>query len=101
RGERPLYILYDQVYWTLCFGDTRHVTPPGLLPELARYTVLIDGISKAFAATGLRVGWAVGPTDLIAPMTPFLAHTRPGAPRPEQAATAAYLEEAARDDFRT
>jgi aspartate aminotransferase len=101
RGERPLYVMYDQVYWTLCFGDTRHVTPPGLLPELARYTVLIDGVSKAFAATGLRVGWAVGPADLIARMTTLLAHIGAWAPRPEQAATAAYLEEASRDEFRT
>jgi aspartate aminotransferase len=35
------------------------VTPPALVPEMARYTVFVDGISKAFAATGLRVGWAV------------------------------------------
>jgi aspartate aminotransferase len=101
RGERPLYVLYDQVYWTLCFGDTRHVTPPGLLPELARYTVLIDGISKAFAATGLRVGWAVGPRDLVARMATLLAHVGAWAPRPEQAATAAYLEQGRLGEFRT
>lgn len=100
RGERPLYLLYDQVYWTLCFGETRHFTPPGLLPELASYTVLVDGISKAFAATGLRVGWAVGPRDLIARMATLLAHVGAWAPRPEQAATAAYLEEGSLGDFR-
>ena len=60
RGERPLYVMYDQVYWTLCFGGTTHVTPVGLRPEMAPYTVFVDGISKAFAA-GVRVGWAIGP----------------------------------------
>src|SRR5262249_37084232 len=38
-GERPLYLMYDQVYWMLCFGNARHETPPGLLPEMARYTI--------------------------------------------------------------
>ena len=90
-GERPLYVMYDHVYWTLCFGDTAHLTPPGLVPEIARYTVFIDGISKAFAATGLRVGWAVGPTDLVARMSAILGHMGAWAPRPEQVGTAELL----------
>ena len=91
RGERPLYLLYDQVYWTLTFGDAKHYTPPALVPEMARYTVFVDGISKAFAATGLRVGWAVGPVDVIAKMSSLLAHVGAWAPRPEQFATIALL----------
>jgi aspartate aminotransferase len=91
RGERPLYVLYDQVYWTLCFGDTRHVTPPGLRPEMAPYTVFVDGISKAFAATGVRVGWTVGPADVVARMSAVLGHMGAWAPRAEQVATAAFL----------
>jgi aspartate aminotransferase len=94
RGERPLFLLYDQVYWALCWG-TSHVTPPELVPEIARYTVLVDGISKAFAATGLRVGWAAGPTDLISRMSSILGHVGAWAPRPEQVATAAFLNEPA------
>jgi aspartate aminotransferase len=94
RGERPLYLLYDQVYWMLCFGDTRHLTPPGLLPEMARYTIIVDGISKAFAATGLRVGWGLGPADLMGRMAAILGHVGAWAPRPEQVATAAFLDDA-------
>jgi aspartate aminotransferase len=94
-GERPLYLLYDQVYWTLTFGAARHFTPPGLVPEMARYTVLVDGISKAFAATGLRVGWVVGSTDIVAKMTALLGHVGTWAPRPEQLATAELLQDAA------
>jgi aspartate aminotransferase len=93
RGERPLYLMYDQVYWMLCFRGAQHVTPPGLVPEMARYTVLVDGISKAFAATGLRVGWAVGPTDVIGRMSAILGHVGAWAPRPEQIATASLLDD--------
>ena len=90
-GERPLYLMYDHVYWTLCFGDTVHVTPPELVPEVARYTVFVDGISKAFAATGVRVGWAVGPTDVIARMSAIIGHVGAWAPRAEQVGTVALL----------
>jgi aspartate aminotransferase len=93
RGERPLYLMYDHIYWMLRFGDTRHHTPPELLPEMARYTVLVDGISKAFAATGLRVGWAVGPVDVIARMSALVGHVGAWAPRAEQIATAALLDD--------
>ena len=92
-GERPLYVMYDQVYWTLCFGGTTHVTPVGLRPEIAPYTVFVDGISKAFAATGLRVGWTMGPLDVITRMSSILGHVGAWAPRAEQAATVALLQD--------
>jgi aspartate aminotransferase len=95
RGERPLFVMYDHVYWMLCFGGTTHVTPPALLPEMARYTVFVDGISKAFAATGVRVGWGVGPTDVIARMSTLLAHMGAWAPRAEQVGTVALLDDGA------
>jgi aspartate aminotransferase len=93
RGERPLYLLYDHVYWMLCFGGTVHVTPPELRPEMARYTLFVDGISKGFAATGLRVGWAVGPVDIVSRMSAIVGHVGAWAPRPEQVATAALLDD--------
>lgn len=89
--ERPLYLLYDQVYWMLTFKGARHVTPVAMRPEMAPYTVAIDAISKAFAATGLRVGWALGPVDLIRSMSDFIGHVGAWAPRPEQMATAGLL----------
>ena len=100
--ERPLYVLYDQVYWQLTFGETTHVDPVTLRPEMARYTIFVDGISKAFAATGVRVGWVLGPTDVIEAMNNFLGHVGTWAPRAEQVATAALLlDEAAIADYRT
>ncbi len=95
KGERPLYLMYDQVYWPLCVGGTRHVTPPQLIPGMARYTVFVDGISKAFAATGVRVGWAVGPVDVIERMSAILGHVGAWAPRAEQVATVALLDDPA------
>ncbi|MGB1012731.1 MAG: pyridoxal phosphate-dependent aminotransferase [Nannocystaceae bacterium] len=92
RGERPVYLLYDHIYWMLCFGDTRHYTPVGVRPEMARYTVFVDGISKAFAATGLRVGWGVGPVDVVSRMTAALGHFGSWAPRPEQLGVATLLD---------
>lgn len=95
RGERPLYVLYDHIYWMLCFGEVEHVTPPQLYPEIARYTLFADGISKAFAATGMRVGWAVGPADLIERMSALLGHVGAWAPRAEQLATIGLLDDPA------
>src|SRR6185295_4520678 len=86
-------LLYDHIYWMLRFGGIEHVTPPQLLPEMARYTLFVDGISKAFAATGLRVGWAVGPVDIIGRMASFLGHVGAWAPRAEQIATVPLLDD--------
>jgi len=95
RGERELFLLYDQVYWKLCVEGTRHATPHTLVPEVRDVTVYVDAISKAFAATGLRVGWAVGPADLIERMSAVLGHVGGWAPRAEQRATARFLDDAA------
>ncbi len=92
-GQRPLYLMYDQVYWMLRMPGVEHVTPPGLVPQMAEYTILVDGISKAFAATGLRVGWAAGPADVIERMAATLGHVGAWAPRPAQHATAALLDD--------
>ena len=91
--EGPLYVMYDHVYWQLTFGDVVHVDPVSLRPEMAPYTVLIDGISKAFAATGMRVGWVLGPPQAITVMNNILSHVGTWAPRAEQVATARLLDQ--------
>jgi aspartate aminotransferase len=91
-GERPLYLLYDQVYWMLTFGDVRHVTPLELRPELRPYTILADAASKPFAATGLRVGWGLGPADIMGHVSDVVSHAGAWAPRAEQIAMAKLLE---------
>ncbi len=89
--EPPLYLLYDQVYWMLTFGGISHVVPQVLRPEMAPYTILVDGVSKVFAATGLRVGWVCPPAHLAGQFDAFLSHVGACAPRPEQVATAEML----------
>ena len=93
RGERALFLLYDQVYWKLCFPPARHVTPTALVPALEPFTIYVDAISKAFAATGLRVGWAAGPADVIERMSAVLGHVGGWAPRAEQLGTARFLDD--------
>jgi aspartate aminotransferase len=60
---------------------------------MKEYTIFIDGISKAFAATGVRVGWALGPEVLINKMKAINSHLGAWAPMAEQKATAAYLSQ--------
>ena len=97
-AEGPLYLMYDQVYWMLTSGSVEHVDPIGLRPEIAKYTIIVDAISKAFAATGLRVGWAIGPADVIKAMSDISGHVGAWAPRPEQFATAKLLCDSAAVD---
>lgn len=92
KGEKPLYLLYDQIYWALTLGKSKHYDPVSLRPEMRNYTVYVDGISKAFAATGVRVGWAFGPTRVMAKMKSLLSHVGAWSPKPEQMATAAFLQ---------
>jgi aspartate aminotransferase len=91
--ERKLYLLYDQIYWTLTYGDIQHYNPVSLRPAMKEYTIFIDGISKAFAATGVRVGWSMGPANLIAKMKAINSHVGAWSPMAEQHATSNYLKQ--------
>lgn len=90
--ERPLYLMYDQVYWTLTLEGRQHVHPVQVRPAMAPYTVYIDGASKSLAATGIRVGWIVAPEDLAGPMSALVGHMGAWAPKAEQGAVAEFLE---------
>ena len=92
EGEKPLYLMYDQIYAMLTFGDSEHFNPVSLYPELRDYTIYIDGTSKCFAATGVRVGWSFGPTKVIDRMKALLTHVGAWAPKPEQQAVAEFLD---------
>lgn len=93
RGEnqKPLYLMYDQIYWVLTFGNHIHYNPVSLKPAMKDYTIFVDGISKCLAATGVRVGWAFGPQQIIDKMKAILSHVGAWAPKAEQVATAQYL----------
>jgi len=93
EGEKKLYVMYDQMYWHLTYGNIRHYNPVSLRPEMRNYTIFIDAISKVFAATGVRVGWSMGPAAVIAKMKSILTHVGAWAPMAEQKAVAYYLNQ--------
>jgi aspartate aminotransferase len=91
-GGRPLYFVFDQVYWNLTFRGVVHDTPVALVPEVAPYTLLLDAVSKSFCATGMRVGWGVMPPAVRKRMADILGHVGAWAPKAEQMAVAALLD---------
>lgn len=97
-GEKPLYLLYDQMYGHLTFGSHKHVNPVSVTPEMKDYTIFIDGSSKCFAATGVRVGWGFGPAEVMDKMKAIVGHMGAWAPKAEQVAMAKYLDQSAAID---
>ncbi|RYY62870.1 MAG: aminotransferase class I/II-fold pyridoxal phosphate-dependent enzyme [Chitinophagaceae bacterium] len=89
--EKKLYVMFDQMYWHLTYGNIEHFNPVTLRPEMKEYTIFIDAISKAFAATGVRVGWSFGPATVINKMKAILTHVGAWAPMAEQKAVARFL----------
>ena len=91
EGDKKLYLMYDQMYRFLTYGNIVHYNPVVLKPEMKKYTIFIDAISKVFAATGVRVGWSVGPSEIINKMKGILGHVGAWAPMAEQKAVSRYL----------
>jgi aspartate aminotransferase len=90
-GQKPLYVLFDQIYWMLRAEGIEHYNPVSLRPEMKPYTIFVDGISKSLASTGVRVGWALGPAHIISKMKSIIGHIGAWAPKAEQVATAKFL----------
>ncbi len=88
---KKLYVMFDQMYSLLTYDDIKHYNPVTVRPAMKDYTITVDGISKSFAATGVRVGWALGPVHVLAKMRALLSHVGAWAPMAEQKATARFL----------
>jgi aspartate aminotransferase len=94
RGNgKKLYVMFDQMYWHLTYDGIEHYDPVSLNPEMRPYTVFIDAISKCFAATGVRVGWSLGPANVLNKMKAILSHVGAWAPMPEQKGLTKYMAE--------
>ena len=91
ESEKKLFVMYDQMYWHLTYGDIKHYDPVNLRPAMRAYTIYVDAISKVFASTGLRVGWAMGPSKVMSKMKAILTHIGAWAPMAEQKAVARFL----------
>ena len=92
KDQKPVYIMYDQMYSQLTFDGVTHAHPVGVCPAIRPYTIYLDAISKSFAATGVRVGWAFGPSVIISKMKAILTHLGAWAPMAEQKGTAVFLK---------
>ena len=93
ENEKKLYLMYDQMYWHLTYGDIKHYDPVNLRAAMREYTIYIDAISKVFASTGVRVGWSMGPSTVMTKMKAILTHVGAWAPMAEQKATAKFLSQ--------
>jgi aspartate/methionine/tyrosine aminotransferase len=73
--EHGIWVITDEIYEHLTFGDNEHVSILKLVPELADTCVILNGVAKTYAMTGWRVGWMIGPNDLIAAATNLQSHS--------------------------
>jgi aspartate aminotransferase len=63
--ENGVWVLSDEIYEHLTYGKHRFTSIAGLVPELADTTLIVNGVAKTYAMTGWRVGWIVGPSDVM------------------------------------
>jgi aspartate/methionine/tyrosine aminotransferase len=72
--EKGIWVLTDEIYEHLVYGDAEHHSMPVLVPELAERCLVANGVAKTYAMTGWRVGWLLGPNDAIAAATNIQSH---------------------------
>jgi aspartate aminotransferase len=63
--ENGVWVIADEIYEHLTYGKHRFTSMPGLVPEVAGTTLIVNGVAKTYAMTGWRVGWIVGPPDVM------------------------------------
>jgi aspartate aminotransferase len=64
-AERGIWVVTDEIYEHLVYGDARFVSVPVVAPEIADRCLVLNGVAKTYAMTGWRVGWMAGPADVI------------------------------------
>jgi aspartate/methionine/tyrosine aminotransferase len=72
--QRGLWVVTDEIYEHLVYGDARFSSIPTLVPEIADRCVVVNGVAKTYAMTGWRVGWMIGPKDVVAAATNLQSH---------------------------
>ncbi|MFP5219416.1 MAG: pyridoxal phosphate-dependent aminotransferase [Actinomycetes bacterium] len=72
--EHGIWVVADEIYEHLVYGDAEHVSMPVAVPELAETCVVINGVAKTYAMTGWRVGWLLGPADVVKAATNLQSH---------------------------
>lgn len=87
--EHNLWVLTDEIYEHLVYGDARFSSMPVEVPELADRTVVVNGVAKTYAMTGWRVGWLIGPVDVVKAATNLQSHATSNVANVSQAAALA------------
>ena len=72
--EKGLWVVTDEIYEHLVYGGATFASMPTLVPELANQCVIINGVAKTYAMTGWRVGWMIGPADVVKAATNLQSH---------------------------
>ena len=73
--ENDVWVVTDEIYEHLVYGDAEHHSMPVLVPDLADTCVVLNGVAKTYAMTGWRVGWMIGPADVIKAVTNLQSHS--------------------------
>jgi aspartate/methionine/tyrosine aminotransferase len=89
--DHGLWVLTDEIYEHLTYGGVSAPSLPVLVPELADRTVVVNGVAKTYAMTGWRVGWLIGPTDVVKAATNLQSHATSNVANVSQAAAVAAL----------
>lgn len=87
-----LYVVTDEIYEHLTYDGVKAVSLPVAVPDLADRTIILNGVAKTYAMTGWRVGWMVGPTDIIKAATNLQSHLSSNVSNVSQRAAIAALE---------
>jgi aspartate/methionine/tyrosine aminotransferase len=87
--QRGLWVVTDEIYEHLVYGTAEHVSMPVAVPGLAERTLVLNGVAKTYAMTGWRVGWLIGPADVVAAATNLQSHATSNVSNVAQAAAAA------------
>ncbi len=87
--EHDLWVVTDEIYEHLVYGDNEHHSMPVVVPELADKTLILNGVAKTYAMTGWRVGWMVGPADVIKASSNHQSHVTSNVNNVAQRATLA------------
>ena len=64
-AEHDIWVMADEIYEHLVYGDATHVSMPVVAPELGDRWIVVNGVAKTYAMTGWRVGWMIGPPDVM------------------------------------
>jgi aspartate aminotransferase len=72
--EHGLWVITDEIYEHLVYGGAEFHSLPVVVPEIADHTVVVNGVAKTYAMTGWRVGWLIGPADVVKAATNLQSH---------------------------